>query len=127
MQGQTALLNQIGRAEGHCAVVNVGQIFGASAGQTQLICDCVNPMLQGQEFDLFGSQLVAKSEGAGSAQANQMFVGSLREGAGNPIGAMRESSSTGAFQNAMLRGSPGATGAVVTGMTVNTIQTQAIN
>ena len=126
-QGQTALLNQIGRAEGHCALVDVGQIFGAGGGQTQIIGDCVNPMLQGQEFELFGSQLVAKSEGAGRGQANHMFAGNQGERAGNPIGAMRESSSTGAFQNAMLRGSAGATGAVVNGMTVNTTQAQAIN
>ena len=126
-QGQGGLLNQIGRAEGHCAVVDVGQIFGAGGGQTQIVGDCVNPMLQGQEFGLLGTQLVAKSEGAGNAQANHMFVGNQGERAGNPIGMMRESSSTGAFQNAMLGGSPGATGAVVNGMSVNTTQAQAIN
>ena len=126
-QGQVALVSQIGRAEGHCAVVDVGQIFGAGGGQTQIIGDCVNPMLQGQDFGLLGTQLVSKSEGGGRGQANHMFVGSQRERAGNPIGVMRKSSSTGAFQNARLGGSPGATGAVVNGMTVNTTQAQAIN
>lgn len=126
-QDQTALLNQLGTAEGHCAVLEVGQIFGASGSQTQAIGDCVNPMLQGQEFGLFGSQLLARSEGAGMGQANQMFVGSQHQAAGNPIGVMRESSSIGAFQNARLAGSPGATGAVLNSMIVDTTQVQAIN
>jgi hypothetical protein len=126
-QGQAGVLNQIGTAEGHCAVVDVGQIFGAGGSQTQVIGDCVDPMLQGQEFDLIGFQLVTKSKGGGSGQADHMFVGNQRERGGNPIGAMRESSSTGAFQNATLAGRPGAAGAVVNEMTVTTIQSQAIN
>ena len=84
-------------------------------------------MLQVQNFDLIGSQLVAKSEGAGSGSANQMFVGNQSQAAGNPIGTMLESSSTGAFENATLAGSAGATGAVANGMAVDTLQLQSID
>ena len=126
-QSQTALLNQVGTAFGHCAVVGVGQVFNASGGQTQLIGHCVNPMLQGQGFGLFGSQLVAKSAGGGSGQAYHMFGGNQSQAAGNPLGTMLESASTGAFQNSSLAGSPGATGVVTGSMRVDTTQAQAIN
>ena len=127
MQNQTALLNQIGSATGDCAVVMVGQIFDAYGAQTQAIGDCVEPMLQGQSFGLIGSQLVAKSDGAGSGRASHMFVGNQNQAAGNPMGMMRESSSIGAFQNSGLTGSAGATGLVTSSMTVSTIQAQSVN
>jgi hypothetical protein len=126
-QDQTALLNQIGSAVGHCAVMAVGQTFDALAGQTQAIGDCVEPMLQGQDFGLIGTQLVSKSEGEGMGGANQMFAGSQNQVAGNPIGGMRESSAIGAFENAALAGSAGSTGVVTNGMSVSTLQAQAID
>jgi len=126
-QDQAALLSQIGIAEGHCAVVEVGQVFSAGGAQTQAIGDCVNPMLQGEEFGLFGSQLLSKSEGGGSGQSNNIFLGSQGQASGNPIGAMSESSSTGAFQNSMLAGGPGATGLLVNSMSVDKTQVQAID
>lgn len=126
-QSQTALLNQIGSACGDCAVITVGQIFDAYGAQTQAIGDCVEPMLQGQSFGLIGSQLVAKSDGGGSGSASHMFVGNQSQAAGNPLGAMRESSSIGAFQNSSLSGTPGATGVVTSSMNVSTMQAQAID
>jgi hypothetical protein len=126
-QSQTALLNQIGTACGDCAVLAVGQTFDALAGQTQAIGDCVGPMLQGQDFGLIGTQLVSKSHGGGSGTANQVFAGNQNQAAGTPVGAMRESSAIGAFENAALAGSAGATGAVTGGMSLSTIQAQAID
>jgi hypothetical protein len=126
-QSQAALLSQVGRACGHCATVGVGQIFDALASQTQVIGDCIEPMLQGQDFELLGTQLVTKSGGEGMGRANQAFVGNQSQAGGNPLGTMRESSSTGAFENSMLAGSAGATGAVTSGMSLITIQAQAID
>ena len=126
-QDQTALLNQIGSACGSCAVMMVGQVFDAYAGQTQAIGDCVAPMLQGQNFGMLATQLVAKSEGEGSGRASHAFVGNQNQAAGNPLGMMRESSSIGAFQSSSLSGSPGATGVVTSSMNVSTVQAQAID
>jgi len=126
-QCQNAVLNQIGSARGDCAVVAVGQIFDAFGGQTQAIGDCVEPMLQGQNFGLIGTQLVGKSEGDGSGTASHMFVGNQSQAASNPMGNMRESSSIGAFQNSCLTGSAGATGLVTSTMNVSTVQAQAID
>lgn len=127
VQSQTALLNQIGSAQGDCAVVMVGQIFDAFGGQTQAIGDCIEPMLQGQNFGLIGTQLVGKSEGAGGGSASHMFVGNQNQSASNPMGIMQESSNIGAFQNSSLTGSPGATGLVTSSMNVSTVQAQAID
>lgn len=126
-QDQTALLNQIGAACGHCSVLAVGQTFNALAGQTQAIGDCAEAMLQGQDFGLIGTQLVSKSDGEGMGRANQMFVGNQNQTAGNPTGMMRETSAVGAFENATLAGTAGATGVVTSGMSLSTIQAQAID
>ena len=126
-QDQTALLNQIANACGHCAVLEVGQTFDALASQTQAIGDCVEPMLQGQDFGLIGGQLVAKSEGEGGGHANQMFVGGQNQAAGNPLGMMIEGSHVGAFENTMLGGSAGSTGLVTSGMSLLTVQAQQID
>jgi hypothetical protein len=127
MQGQAVVFSQIATASSRCAVMDVRQNFEASSDQNQAIGDCVNPMLQSKEFHLYGTQLVAKSEGAGIGQANHMLVGSQRQAAGNPIAAMRESSSTGSFQNAKLAGSPGAIGTIVNSMAVDTTQSQTVD
>jgi hypothetical protein len=84
-------------------------------------------MIQGQDFGLIGTQVVGKSEGAGSGNASHMFVGNQSQAASNPMGAMRESSSIGAFQNSALTGSAGATGVVTSTMNVSTMQAQAID
>ena len=126
-QTQAALLNQIGSACGDCAVINVGQIFDAYGAQTQAIGDCVEPMLQGQSSGLAASQIVAKSGGQGAGNATHAFVGNQSQAAANPLGAMRESSSVGAFQSSALQGSPGATGVVTSSMSVSTMQAQAID
>jgi hypothetical protein len=126
-QSQAALLNQVGSAQGDCAVASVGQIFDAFGGQTQAVGECINPILQGQEFGLLGDQLVAKSEGAGSGSAYHMLGGNQSQVAGNPIGTMLESAATGAFQNSLLTGGPGATGTVISSMAVDTLQAQSID
>jgi hypothetical protein len=74
---------------------------------------------------LTAEQALVKAEGPGAGSGLHQIV--LREGqeAGNPAGAMQESSAILGLQSSNLTGAACATGAVDSTMSVSTIQTQA--
>jgi hypothetical protein len=124
-QGLLANLAEIGHASGDCGIVGVIQGLTAVGMQAQAVGDCCEPKQEAQSLTLAAEQALIKSEGPGAGNGLHQIV--LREGqeAGNPAGAMQESSAVLGLQSSNLTGSACATGAVDSTMSVSTMQSQA--
>ena len=124
-QGLLANLAEIAHASGECGIVGVVQGLSTVGMQAQVIGDGCGPKSEAQSLTLMAEQALIKAEGPGAGSGLHQIV--LREGqeAGNPAGAMQESSAILGLQSSNLTGAACATGAVDSRMSVSTMQTQS--
>lgn len=125
-ESQTAFISQVGEAWGMCALIDLDQSVLALGMQQQTVGDGVGPKLETQSLALTGTQLVAKADGGGAVNGNQIMTLHQDQNAGNASGPMNQSSTVFGAQNTNLNGAPGATGAAGSSLVVTTSQEQMV-
>lgn len=123
-QSQFAMLNQMASGVSNSAIIGIAANLSATGFQDQFIGQSVAPKVQIQGLGLVGIQGILKSDGQGSANVHHQAILRQSQTGTNSAGTMNESTTILAMQDSDIIGQPGATGIVLSTMSVTTTQTQ---
>ena len=123
---QMGFVSQVGSACGQCSLIGLDQIAEVMGIQGQIIGSGVAPKTELQTLFVSGSQMLSKTDGAGSVTGDQIISLSQDQSGANATGPMNQASTVFGSQNANIQGAPGATGVAGSSLTVITAQEQTV-
>ncbi len=125
-QWQSGFLEQDVEADGKCGIISANAFLDAAGAQEQSIGAATSPKMQEQLLGVAADQVLMRSSGGGSAEADNYADLYQTQDGGNAAGSMSETSWVTAGQYGDIEGKPNSTVSLVGGLNAGTTQAQIV-